>query len=97
VPNNSNEQMISPSGELAARGSTAIEILVNDHQIIKNLLNQLVGAANNSRKDTFDRLKTVLTVHNATEEIWFIPRLQSSLERSRNRSISSTKRRKQIP
>jgi hemerythrin superfamily protein len=68
--------MMSPSGDLPARGATAIEmILVNDHQIIKSLLSQLVNAADGSRKDTFDRLKSVLTVHNATEENLVYPAL----------------------
>lgn len=75
VQTNSNEQMMSPTGELLARGSTAIEILVNDHQIIKSLLNQLVSTANGSRRDTFDRLKSALTVHNATEENLVYPAL----------------------
>src|ERR1035441_10701631 len=66
---------MATSGELAARGSDAIEILVNDHQVIKGLLTQLTSGAIETRKDTLDQLKGVLTIHNATEENLVYPAL----------------------
>jgi hemerythrin superfamily protein len=57
------------SNVLPVRGRNAIEILVNDHQVIKGLLQELTGAsAKKQRKDVLERLKGALTIHNATEE-----------------------------
>lgn len=52
-----------------ARGNTAVEILLNDHQTIKRLLGELTEAHGaERRKSTLEMLKGLLTVHNATEE-----------------------------
>jgi hemerythrin superfamily protein len=75
VQDTSHAQTMATSGELAARGSDAIEILVNDHQVIKGLLTQLTSGAIETRKDTLDQLKGVLTIHNATEENLVYPAL----------------------
>jgi hemerythrin superfamily protein len=57
------------SNVLPVRGRNAIEILVNDHQVIKGLLQELTEAsAKKQRKDVLERLKGALTIHNATEE-----------------------------
>jgi hemerythrin superfamily protein len=52
-----------------ARGKDAVEILLNDHQTIKQLLGELVEAGDeDSRKSVLEKLKGILTLHNATEE-----------------------------
>jgi hemerythrin superfamily protein len=53
---------------LPARGSDAVEILLNDHQVIKGLLDKLVGASGSGRKTVIEHLVGALTIHNATEE-----------------------------
>jgi hemerythrin superfamily protein len=53
---------------LPARGNDAVEILENDHEVIKELLDQLTSATNSKRADVLGLLKGVLTIHNATEE-----------------------------
>ncbi len=61
---------------LPVRGSDAIEILKNDHDIIKNLLTDLTQATQTQqRKQTLEQLKGALTVHNATEENLVYPAL----------------------
>jgi len=61
--------MTTTSTTLPTTGTDAIDILVNDHALIKSLLNGLVAASDDDqRKDILDRLKGVLTIHNATEE-----------------------------
>ena len=58
-------------------GSSAIEVLENDHSLIKNLLNDLVDATQIARrKEILERLKAALTIHNATEENLVYPALQ---------------------
>ncbi len=62
--------------ELPVRGDDAIEILVNDHQVIKQLLGTLTTATERSkRKHALERLKAALTLHNATEENLVYPAL----------------------
>lgn len=59
-----------------AQGATAVDVLVNDHHKIKNLLARLVDSR--SREDRVQCLKElqgVLTVHNATEENLVYPAL----------------------
>lgn len=52
-----------------ARGKNAVEILLNDHTTIKRLLAELADARESGqRRATLERLKALLTVHNATEE-----------------------------
>ena len=53
---------------LPARGNNAVEILENDHQVIKGLLNELVSASHSQRSSVIKKLVGVLTIHNATEE-----------------------------
>jgi hypothetical protein len=60
---------------LPARGDDAVEILENDHQVIKGLLNQLVSASSPQRKSVIEQLVGVLTIHNATEENLVYPAL----------------------
>jgi hemerythrin superfamily protein len=60
---------------LPARGNDAVEILLNDHQVIKGLLEELVAASGAQRKSVLERLVGVLTIHNATEENLVYPAL----------------------
>lgn len=53
---------------LPTRGNDAVEILLNDHQVIKTLLRQLTEASGSEREQVLEKLKGVLTIHNATEE-----------------------------
>lgn len=53
---------------LPTRGNDAVEILLNDHQVIKTLLNELTSAVGPQREQVLEQLKGVLTIHNATEE-----------------------------
>jgi hemerythrin superfamily protein len=53
---------------LPARGNDAVEILTNDHDVIKTLLNDLTTADGSRRREVVEQLVGVLTLHNATEE-----------------------------
>ncbi len=53
---------------LPVRGNDAVEILLNDHQVIKSLLRELTEATGPQRQEVLEELKGVLTIHNATEE-----------------------------
>lgn len=53
---------------LPARGNDAVEILTNDHLVIKSLLRELTEAVGPRRVQVLEQLKGVLTIHNATEE-----------------------------
>lgn len=58
------------------RGNDATEILINDHDTIKQLLSRLVEAGGKKeRMHTLEQLKGLLTVHNATEENLVYPAL----------------------
>ena len=59
-----------------AQGATAVDILVNDHRTIKDLLRTLVeNTSRESRMQCLKELQGVLTVHNATEENLIYPAL----------------------
>jgi hemerythrin superfamily protein len=53
---------------LPVRGNDAVEILLNDHQVIKSLLHELTEASGSQRERVLEQLKGALTIHNATEE-----------------------------
>jgi hemerythrin superfamily protein len=55
------------------RGNDAVEILTNDHQVIKGLLRELTDATGPRREQVLEQLKGVLTIHNATEENLIYP------------------------
>ncbi len=68
---------IDMSELLPVRGNDATEILINDHEVIKRLLSELTqSAAGEGMKNTFEQLKGVLTIHNATEENIVYPALR---------------------
>jgi hemerythrin superfamily protein len=60
---------------LPARGDDAVEILTNDHQVIKGLLSRLIEPNPSQREVVLEQLKGVLTIHNATEENLVYPAL----------------------
>lgn len=60
---------------LPAHGRDAVEILLNDHNVIKSLLTELTQGDRNQRRATLEQLKGVLTIHNATEENLVYPAL----------------------
>lgn len=61
---------------LPAKGNTAVDILRNDHQVIKGLLSKLTDATDEDERQTvMEQLKGVLTIHNATEENLIYPAL----------------------
>lgn len=68
--------MQSDLSPLPLRGNDAVEILLNDHQVIKSLLSQLTQAGQASqRRQVLEQLKAALTIHNATEENLVYPAL----------------------
>ena len=65
------------SYDLPAQGGDAIEILINDHALIKTLLESLTAAVDvGERSNALERLKAALTIHNATEENLVYPAIE---------------------
>jgi hemerythrin superfamily protein len=60
--------------QLPVRGRDTVEILENDHVVIKELLGRLAQGEGAPRQ-TLEQLKGVLTIHNATEENLVYPAL----------------------
>lgn len=58
---------------LPVRGHDAVEIILNDHTVIKSLLRELTESAGEQRDMVLEQLKGVLTIHNATEENLIYP------------------------
>lgn len=59
-----------------AHGATAVDILVNDHRTIKDLLQRLrESTSRDLRMQCLKELQGILTVHNATEENLVYPAL----------------------
>ncbi|MDQ2907779.1 MAG: hemerythrin domain-containing protein [Candidatus Eremiobacteraeota bacterium] len=69
-------QSQTSSAQIPTVGNDAIEILVNDHQRIKQLLGQLTDGPQAQRTSTLEALKETLTVHNATEENLIYPAIR---------------------
>jgi hemerythrin superfamily protein len=63
---------------LPARGDDAVEILLNDHRVIRGLLDELGETAKGKLNDILECLKGVLTIHNATEENLIYPALNKA-------------------
>ena len=63
---------------LPVRGDDTVEILTNDHDVIKGLLRDLIEADASDREGVLERLKGVLTIHNATEENLVYPALNKA-------------------
>lgn len=61
---------------LPVEGSDTVDILLNDHTVIKRLLGDLTQAPDRGRRSAvLERLKEALTLHNATEENLVYPAL----------------------
>jgi hemerythrin superfamily protein len=72
------------SGGVATAGDDAIEILLNDHKVVKSLLEQLAGSDSSQRATVLEQLKAVLVVHNATEENLVYPAIRFVAARPRD-------------
>lgn len=72
------------SGGIATAGDDAIEILLNDHQVVKSLFEQLAGSDGGERAVVLEQLKALLTVHNATEENLVYPAIRFVAGRPRD-------------
>lgn len=68
---------MNPAAEkLASESGNAFAILVRDHEVMKNLLTELVQPGDRTmRRTMLNRLKSALAVHNATEESLIYPAL----------------------
>ena len=72
------------TGGVATIGNDAIEILLNDHKVVKSLFDQLASAASSDRASVLEQLKALLTVHNATEENLVYPAIRFIAARPRD-------------
>ncbi len=62
---------------IPTKGHDAVESLKNEHPLITSMLTELAKATDSqTRTDILERAKSVLTVHNATEENLVYPALQ---------------------
>jgi hemerythrin superfamily protein len=59
----------------------AIDLLLADHEEIKDLLARLVQSDSTGGDDVIERLKALLTVHNATEENLVYPAVHTLAQR----------------
>ena len=64
-----------------AIGSDAIEILLNDHRAVQGILDQLPNAIGPQREELMERLKGLLTIHNASEENLVYPAIRELAKR----------------
>ena len=80
------------AGDIRNEGADAVEILVNDHRVIKQLLTELPDATGQARADLLQRLKAILTIHNATEENFVYPAIHEIAGRPSTRAISTISR-----
>lgn len=74
---NAQSQAPSVSGETTQARSGAVETLLNDHVQIKALLDQLTQAQPAERIGCIEALKSILVLHNATEENLIYPALHA--------------------
>jgi len=62
---------------LPVRGKDAVEILLNDHTVLRDMLTRLTQATQTQqRQQVMEQLKGALTIHNATEENLVYPALR---------------------
>jgi hemerythrin superfamily protein len=66
---------MNPAAEkLASDAGDAFAVLKRDHEVVKNLLAELVQPGDRTlRRTMLNRLKTALAIHNATEESLIYP------------------------
>ncbi len=66
------------TGITAPASGGAIDILIHDHVQIKQLLQTLATAQNpGEQRTTLEQLKELLTIHNATEENFVYPAIET--------------------
>jgi hemerythrin superfamily protein len=80
---NGNTATAQSSG-VATNGNDAIEILLNDHKVVKSLFEQLASSESGERAAVLEQLKALLTVHNATEENLVYPAIRFVASRPRD-------------
>jgi len=62
--------------QVPVQGDDAVEILLNDHELVRGILADLVNATDmGARRSALEQLKAALTIHNATEENLVYPAL----------------------
>ncbi len=69
-------QTQAAASQIPTVGNDAIEVLINDHKRIKELLSKLTDGPQAQRTETLELLKETLTVHNATEENLVYPAIR---------------------
>lgn len=75
----------APKGGAPVAGDDAIEMLENDHRLIKDLFTKLLAASQVSEQSlVLENLKAVLTVHNATEENLVYPAVRVAASRAKD-------------
>jgi hemerythrin superfamily protein len=73
------------AGSVPFAGNNAIEILENDHEVVKGLFGRLAEAEDPAeRSSLLEQLKAVLTVHNATEENLVYPAVRFAAGRTKD-------------
>jgi len=72
------------AGSIVTDGADAIEILLNDHRLVKSLFEQLANSDASERAAVLEQLKELLTVHNATEENLVYPAIRFVAARPRD-------------
>ena len=78
-----NGTTVSASG-IATTGADAIDILLNDHKLVKQLFEELAASTSGERATILEQLKALLTVHNATEENLVYPAVRFLAARPRD-------------
>jgi len=69
--------MNQTAGNASTTDSDAFAVLKHDHEVVKNLLSELVQPGDRTlRRTMLNRLKAALAVHNATEESLIYPATQ---------------------
>ena len=69
---------------ITTTGDDAIEILLNDHERVKRLFDELAASDTAGRATVLEQLKALLTVHNATEENLVYPAIRFVAARPRD-------------
>jgi hemerythrin superfamily protein len=65
------------TGDTTERSGGAVETLLREHQEIKSLLDRLTSASREDASSCVEELKSILVVHNATEENLIYPALRA--------------------
>ena len=87
---------MNPAAEkLASDAGDAFAVLKRDHEVVKNLVAELVQPGDRTlRRTMLNRLKTALAIHNATEESLIYPATKCWPDARTSRSGSIARRPK---